>query len=72
MNDGETKAIRIGNKSIVLHQRWSRPELHIHADAGEDDGVYLPPQDMHLWGEQQISDLRDFLNEHYPKKETAK
>ena len=68
MNDGETRAIRIGSKSIVLQQRWGRPELHIHTDSG----INYSAQDMFLWSEQQISSLRDFLNEHYPKKETAK
>ncbi len=63
--------------SIVLdsvHMVVAIPEyytLKIFEDDGVEDGVYLPAQSIKISGRQKIEELRDFLNEHFPKGESA-
>ncbi len=70
MDRSEIKACKIMPGTYALFDPKSNT-LKVFEEEGIDD-AYVPAKSISIPGRERIENLRDFLNEHYPKEREAK
>ena len=63
----------LGVQAVVKGEAsQNNSHLRIFSESGCDEGAYYPAQDIQIYGDKQLEDLRDFIAEILKEREEFK